>query len=43
VNDELGGMWTGVMVYCELLFWHLIGGTEETHEETKAPGSQFKS
>jgi hypothetical protein len=42
VNDESEEMWRGVMVYFELLFWYLIGETEETHEKTKAPGSEVK-
>jgi hypothetical protein len=35
VNDELEGMWKGVMVNFLLLFWYLIGAMEETHEKTK--------
>jgi hypothetical protein len=42
VNDELEGMWKGVMVSFVLLFWYLIGETQETHEKTKAPGSEVK-
>jgi hypothetical protein len=42
VKDELEGMWKGVMVSFVLLFWYLIGETEEMHEKTKAPGSEVK-
>jgi len=42
VNDELEGMWKGVMVSFVLLFWYLIGETEETHEKTRLPGSEVK-
>jgi hypothetical protein len=34
VNNELESFWMEVvMVYFEVLFWHLSGGTEEKHEE----------
>jgi len=36
-------MWKGVMVSFVLLFWYLIGEIEETHEKTKAPGSEVKT
>jgi len=42
VNDELEGMWKGVMVSFVLLFRYLIGETEETHEKTRLPGSEVK-
>jgi len=42
VSDELEGMWKGVMVSFVLLFWYLIGETEETHEKAKAPGCEIE-
>jgi len=42
VNDELEDMWKGIMVSFVLLFWYLIGETEETHEKAKAPGCDVK-
>jgi hypothetical protein len=42
VNDELEGMWKGVMVYFLLLFWYLFGAIDETHGKTKTPGSEVK-
>ena len=33
VNSELGGMWmAAVMVYFELICWHMPGRTEEKHK-----------
>jgi hypothetical protein len=42
VNDELEGMWKEVMVSFVLVFWYLIGETEETHVKTKLPVSEVK-
>jgi hypothetical protein len=38
MNNEFGTMWKEeVMAQFKLLYWHMPGGTEKTHETHKIP------